>query len=307
MPVFELNRLIEYDDASVLVEMRRVAALVVSPVLSQREFRRHAKVSPSYVRRRFGSWRQALEKAGIGDRYSGRTVSAKMQRKLAVRMTDNELLKEILRVASPLETDTLSQEAFNATSCINARAVISRFGSWKSALQEAGLHLSRHGRRYSDDDYFENLLAVWTFCARQPYYREMDGAPSQITAGAYEKKWGTWKKALVAFIERVNQDTAAESGQKQGRPALRLENDPAKARRNVRSIPLGSRYNVLRRDRFRCVLCGASPATKIGCVLHVDHIRPVARGGKTEPDNLRTLCQGCNIGKSDKIETENSG
>ena len=109
MPVFELNRWIEYEDASVLVEMRRVAALVVSPVLSQREFRRHAKVSPSYVRRRFGSWRQALEKAGIGDRYSGRTVSAKMQRKLAVRMTDNELLKEILRVASPLETDTLSR------------------------------------------------------------------------------------------------------------------------------------------------------------------------------------------------------
>jgi hypothetical protein len=228
-----------------------------------------------------------------------------MQRKLAVTMTDNELLKEILRVASQLETDTLSQEAFNATSCINAKAVISRFGSWKSALEEAGLRLSRHGRRYSDDEYFENLLAVWTFYARQPYYCEMDSAPSQITAGAYEKKWGTWKKALLAFIERVSQDTAADSGQTQERPAPRLESDPAKTRRNIRSIPLGMRYNVLRRDRFRCVLCGASPATRIGTVLHVDHIKPVARDGKTEYDNLRTLCQGCNIGKSDKIE--NSG
>jgi predicted restriction endonuclease len=133
----------------------------------------------------------------------------------------------------------------------------------------------------------------------------MDSAPSQITAGAYEKKWGTWKKALLAFIERVSQDTAADSGQTQERPAPRLESDPAKTRRNIRSIPLGMRYNVLRRDRFRCVLCGASPATRIGTVLHVDHIKPVARDGKTEYDNLRTLCQGCNIGKSDKIE--NSG
>ena len=36
--------------------------------------------------------------------------------------------------------------------------------------------------------------------------------------------------------------------------------------------------------------------------LHVDHIKPVSKGGKTELSNLRTLCERCNLGKSDKFE-----
>lgn len=60
------------------------------------------------------------------------------------------------------------------------------------------------------------------------------------------------------------------------------------------------RYDVLKRDNFRCQLCGAS--AKDGIKLHVDHIFPVSKGGKTEMSNLRTLCERCNMGKSDKIE-----
>lgn len=60
------------------------------------------------------------------------------------------------------------------------------------------------------------------------------------------------------------------------------------------------RYDVLKRDGFRCVLCGMSSAD--GAILHVDHIIPVSKGGKSEMDNLRTLCERCNLGKSNKIE-----
>ena len=58
----------------------------------------------------------------------------------------------------------------------------------------------------------------------------------------------------------------------------------------------GLRYKIMQRDGFRCRLCGASAAD--GAKLHVDHIFPVSKGGKTEPDNLRTLCERCNLGKS---------
>ncbi len=60
------------------------------------------------------------------------------------------------------------------------------------------------------------------------------------------------------------------------------------------------RYDVMKRDGFRCVLCGMS--RKDGAILHVDHIIPVSKGGKTEMKNLRTLCERCNLGKSNKIE-----
>ena len=60
------------------------------------------------------------------------------------------------------------------------------------------------------------------------------------------------------------------------------------------------RYDILKRDGFKCQICGAT--IKDGVKLHVDHIFPVSKGGKTEPNNLRTLCDKCNLGKSDKIE-----
>jgi len=60
------------------------------------------------------------------------------------------------------------------------------------------------------------------------------------------------------------------------------------------------RYDILKRDNFRCTICGASKNE--GARLHVDHILPIAKGGKSIPSNLRTLCERCNIGKSDKLE-----
>lgn len=67
-----------------------------------------------------------------------------------------------------------------------------------------------------------------------------------------------------------------------------------------REPSLGLRYKVLARDRFRCAICGRSPATDLDVTLHVDHIEPVAAGGKTTEENLRALCVDCNLGKGTK-------
>ncbi len=58
------------------------------------------------------------------------------------------------------------------------------------------------------------------------------------------------------------------------------------------------RFEILKRDNYTCQICGRTQ--KEGAKLEVDHIVPVAKGGKTEPDNLQTLCWDCNRGKSDK-------
>ena len=60
------------------------------------------------------------------------------------------------------------------------------------------------------------------------------------------------------------------------------------------------RYDVMKRDGFKCALCGSS--VDDGVQLHVDHIFPVSKGGKTELSNLRTLCDRCNMGKGARIE-----
>lgn len=59
------------------------------------------------------------------------------------------------------------------------------------------------------------------------------------------------------------------------------------------------RYDILKRDHFKCSICGKGKED--GVKLEVDHIIPVSRGGKTEMSNLQTLCETCNRGKSNKI------
>ena len=61
------------------------------------------------------------------------------------------------------------------------------------------------------------------------------------------------------------------------------------------------RWKILQRDDFRCVLCGADAAADKSVRLDIDHALPIARGGKTVPENLRTLCSRCNNGKGDLL------
>ncbi|MFO0710814.1 MAG: HNH endonuclease signature motif containing protein [Sandaracinus sp.] len=83
-------------------------------------------------------------------------------------------------------------------------------------------------------------------------------------------------------------------------PGLRA---PASVRRSAvggagRSIPAGLRYQVLEAAKQRCVLCGRSVAD--GIRLHVDHKTPWSQGGRTVFENLRALCDRCNLGKGSR-------
>lgn len=289
---FELRRLTEYSDEAILNEIRRVAQLVQHPTLFRGEFSKHSRVSPSTIVRRFGGWEKALQVAGFGSRFdsSNKPVSP------------DEVLAELQRVSKLLGVPAMSREQFNVHARFTDDTVRNRFGSWHKAMKAAGLRTNALGKRYTDDDCFENLLSVWTNYGRAPTHDEMKGPPSVVRPKAYIRRFGTWTKTLQAFVDRVNADTSSvaqiQDANKEPFPAEKtifLEAD----RREIR---LGLRYAVLKRDCFRCVICGRSPATHLGLVLHVDHIDAVARGGKTIFENLRSLCEDCNLGKGSRHE-----
>ena len=58
------------------------------------------------------------------------------------------------------------------------------------------------------------------------------------------------------------------------------------------------RFEVFKRDSFTCQYCGQ---TAPNVILNVDHINPVANGGKNELLNLITSCFECNSGKKDRL------
>lgn len=63
-----------------------------------------------------------------------------------------------------------------------------------------------------------------------------------------------------------------------------------------RILPKWLRFEVLKRNGFRCAYCGARACD--GVWIQVDHIKPKALGGSDDPSNLTTACSPCNSGKS---------
>lgn len=56
------------------------------------------------------------------------------------------------------------------------------------------------------------------------------------------------------------------------------------------------REEIAIRDNYTCQICGKYMSDGVG--LHIDHIVPIKKGGKSIPSNLQVLCSKCNGKKS---------
>ena len=284
---FELSILNDYSDNALIEELRRVSNIIDSKKLSVKTFDLYSKVHSSTIRRRFGSWKKALDKANLNILFDDSNFPK----------SKVEIIEELRRVQLILGNNLLTRDSFNEYSKYSYSAVRTIFDSWADALKEAGLKQSNLAKRYTDEECFENLLNIWTYYGRQPTYQEMKQNPSKVGAKAYLSRWGSWSNALIAFVNKINETTQIDENKVQ---EVTVERNTL-PEEDKRDIKLGLRYDVLKRDFFKCVLCGTSPAVNPTTILHIDHIVPFSKGGKTEINNLRTLCKDCNLGKSNKI------
>ena len=70
-----------------------------------------------------------------------------------------------------------------------------------------------------------------------------------------------------------------------------------------KSISKKVRFEVFKRDGFKCQYCGESSPDVI---LEVDHIDPFSKGGADEMVNYISACRSCNSGKSDRKLDDNT-
>lgn len=75
----------------------------------------------------------------------------------------------------------------------------------------------------------------------------------------------------------------------------------AHRRKNRKAVSGSVRYEVLKRAKGRCELCGVSKEEK---ALEVDHILPKNLGGEDSIDNYQSLCYTCNANKRDTDDTD---
>ena len=142
---------------------------------------------------------------------------------------------------------------------------------------------------------------------RQPKFGEVTGPNSKFNGSTYARRFGSWRAALEAFIEYINAEsdsTEKTEGKIELIPLDMNDNEfvslkkSPRVKKTSRNINLRMRWTILKRDNFCCRKCGNSPAKNTSVILHVDHIQAWSLGGETVYENLETLCQNCNLGKS---------
>lgn len=299
--IFELRTLEEYSDDALIAEVRRVAEELNGKRLTIERFDSIARVHSTTLRYRFGSWRAALDRAGIGvDIAPRQRVLSKQEAMEAIRACAER---------NPAGFVTVRDVALHMK--VHPTSLTRKFGKWQTLLAEVGLKPAPLGRHFSELECFENVLLLWTHYGRQPHFEELKKPPSQVGPKAYINRWGGWRSALAAFVRFANETSALENSSSLKLNEERIGQGPDPAANShaenldpitSRSISLSLRYKVLCRDKFSCVICGASPAKSLGVELHVDHIIPWSKGGATVEENLRTLCSACNLGKGARIE-----
>ena len=202
-------------------------------------------------------------------------------------VSDDALLHDLRIAADKAGTRKLSQRLYSEHGEFDPSTTARRFGGWNKALFTAGLEITNE-INIPDDRLFENILQLWQHYGRQPRRAELAAPPSTVSWGAYRRRFRSWTNALVEFVDYANDVDASPLSQGVANIANKTPRSPS----------LRLRFRVLSRDNFTCCACGASPAHTPGLRLHVDHVVAWSKGGATEEANLQTLCEECNLGKS---------
>ena len=205
---------------------------------------------------------------------------------------DQELLDDLKRVAQNIGVDKLSSREYdNNGAKYTSGTICTRFTSWNNALEKAGLTIVHH-RDVSEKELFLNIEQVWINIGRQPVFRDMKNS-SKYSTHQYVTKFGTWRKALEAFIQFINSDKDIEEVSEE-ETTISKDSEVVFKHKTKRFPSERLKVQVLMRDGNKCRLCGI---TVTGESIHFDHILAWSKGGETTLENIQVLCETHNLAK----------
>lgn len=203
------------------------------------------------------------------------------------KISDDDIIQDLLYVKNEiLKKETITCREYFLYGKYGKKAIQNHFGTWNNLLSKLDIKKNRVNCHLSKDEIFDLIKQLWITLQRQPTLREFEDI-THHTKKIITSNFGKWSNCLQEFIKRENskieKDTELQIKHK-------TQREPSKS----------LRYDVLTRDKYKCVVCGRSPSTNPNIELHIDHIVPYSLGGETVIDNLQTLCSDCNLGKSNK-------
>jgi len=267
-------------DEDLLNDLKSVANSIKKDSIGRIEYNEFGgRFHSGTIEKRFKGWNNALKKAGL-------IVS------IQKNISEKELLDDLNRVAKELRKESLIRDEYNQYGKYHNATFEKRFGSWLKAIRQAGLKTTLN-RNISAEELFENLENIWIELGRQPKRDETIQPLSKFHSGTNEKRFGTWRKALEAFVEYMSKDIDETPVIEEIKDTIQ-ETEIAFKHKTKRTLSSRLKVQVLMRDGNKCKLCGI---TVTGDNIHFDHIKPWSKGGETELDNLQVLCEQHNLAK----------
>ena len=292
---FELNEYHrETTKEELIQDLRRVANELNPDYISRSTYEKFGKYSATPFLSKFGTWVLSLKEAGL------RTDRNKSEYK---KISDKDLLANVKYVARYLEKDTITTSEYKEYGIYSISIILERFNSWKETIKKAGLEDTGYIKKIDSLDLLKEIERLWILLGRQPATTDIKNGNSKYSLNSYTRRFGGWRNALNEFVKYINSEEQIEEEKEKNinETEVKENKEKIKIRRTPRDINARLRFKVLKRDNFKCVYCGKSPANNSNVELHVDHIVPWSKGGETVIENLQTLCSKCNLGKSNII------
>ncbi|HKI10640.1 MAG TPA: HNH endonuclease [Candidatus Acidoferrum sp.] len=255
-------------DDELIADLKRVANESNKKFVSFRRYNEYGKYVGDTLARRFGSWSEALMRAGL------------QVNRHPARISEEELFQNIEEIWVKLGRQPRITEIQKPLSKYSHGAYTKRFGTWRKALARFVACINNEQRSSSGSAFSLTANNAKSLSGLT------QGVPSASVAAPQSKP-------IPDFVAKIAEGPHGEEA------TGKLETEPSKQHKTKRNVNWRLRFVVMRRDNFKCQKCGRSPATDPTIVLHVDHRIAWANWGETVLENLETLCSKCNIGKSD--------
>lgn len=204
---------------------------------------------------------------------------------------DNWIEKNFLKLFPLIQTAGARYAFFHSEDC-KPLTQVDKYFVWKKKEEiiESGLFSESISFPLNENE-FEKIkkLFLYLFPIYQSFIDLSKGENDQFDNYLSNLQEYLWKDLISDDIEDPDKNEI--------NPDFDLNN---LADQKIKVLP-GIRWQVFQRDNWKCIACGRS--SDDGIILHVDHIIPRSKGGQNELLNYQTLCHICNIGKSNKDDT----
>lgn len=279
-----------------IADIKYIATKIGDEYMSISKYKRlGGKHSGSTFTKYFGSWSNALAKAGL------RSFRSEQEMK---RISDKELLDDVRSVAKILNAETITSTQYSNLGNISLYTMTNRLGAWDSILHKAGLKPTGFKTNISNIDLLKEIERIWIMLGKQPTTDDIKKGVSMYNLCTFTRRFGGWRKALEEFVKYINgeviyEDAVPKPIRKENK-VNQTTNKSTKSRRTPREPSNRLKVQVLMRDGNRCRLCGVECNDGLHNI-HFDHITPWSKGGETTLDNLQVLCSECNLAKGDIV------